>query len=176
MKIVEFEKLIVESDSEDWIEIPCWGSGSGPSFFNSFNVWTHGNGGFAGLETDSHHEVMSFKADLRIGVACGISHNSDFIEEWANNFPNRKATSGFVDFFFNGMLVFRDIYVAVDGGRCRLPLPKQEINDKTLVVERLTVSKRKSKFFSLLNGGDGPGYSNYLERSGIQLIDTPWMC
>lgn len=52
-------------------------------------------------------------------------------EDQTNVFPDKTATSNFVDFFYSGVLFYRDIYVSVDGGRCSLPLPKMVIDEGT---------------------------------------------
>lgn len=173
MNLSEFEDLIVRSEPEDWTNISCWGAGSGPSFMEKFDVWTTGRGEFNNIEIDSHANIMSFKKDLLVSVAYGISHNNDFREEWANKFPDRHASSAYVDFFYARNLVYRDIYVAVDGGRCLLPLPKQNF-DEDYAVTALTVSRRRAKFFRLLNGLHGD-YDGYLDRAGIQFDSSVWM-
>lgn len=174
MDLREFQRLIVGSEYEDWTYISCWGAGSGPSFLNKIDVWTAGRNEFSNIEVDSHSTIMSFKHDLLISVAHGIRHNEDFREDWANGFPDPSASSGFVDFFYAQNLVYRDIYVAVDGGRCLLPLPKQNF-DQDFKVTSLTVSTERAVFFSLMNGEDSSSYYEYLKRSGIEISDSGWM-
>lgn len=176
MTLDEYQKIILATSVDDWTHISCWGAGAGPSFLNKFSVWTTGRGEFSNIEVDSHSEVLSLKRDLLVSVALGLSHNDDFIEPWANKFADKKAMSGFVDFFYSGALIYRDIYVSVDGGRCRLPLPRQHISDKTHEVERLTVPQAKADFYRLLNGLESTfDYDSYLSRSGIETTDAPWM-
>ena len=175
MNLDEFQKTILATTPDDWTSISCWGAGTGPSYLNKFEVWKTGHGEFSSIEVDSHAEILSLKSNLLISVASGMTHNDDFIEAWANKFADRKASSGFVDFFYSGALVYRDIYVSVDGGRCRLPLPTQHVNNETYEIERLTVSAAKAHFFRLLNGADSSTYDNYLGRSGIEIVESPWM-
>jgi hypothetical protein len=177
MTLDEYQRIIVATQIEDWTHISCWGAGAGPSFLNKFMVWTKGAHEFTNLDVDSHAEVLSLKKNLLVSVATGITHNDDFIEPWANKFPDPQATSAYVDFFYAGTLVFRDIFVAVDGGRCRLPLPRQHINQRTQKVERLTVPEPKSIFYLLLNEISGAhDYYHYLNQSGIEIDDqSPWM-
>jgi hypothetical protein len=175
MNLTEYNQLIFGSQFNDWTIIGCWGAGSGPSYRDAISVWTKGNGEFQNIEVDSHSETYSFKNDLRVSVSTGITHNDDFIEEWANQFPDKHASSSFVDFFFCNQLVFRDIYVVVDGGRCRIPLPKIHVNNETYKIERLTVSRQKYEFFKLLNGEGNTEYDRYFRRTGIEIVDEPWM-
>lgn len=177
MTLEEYEAKILASTEKDWTRINCWGAGAGPSFKNAFSVWTTGSGDFYKSEVDSHNEVLSLKSDLLISVACGITHNDDFIEDWANSFPDAKASSAFVDFFYMNQLVFRDIYVTVDGGRCRLPLPEINYsfsNDFNPDKKRLTVPQGKYQFFGILNYAEYD-YDEYLRRAGIEIVDTKWM-
>lgn len=172
MTLKEYESLISNTEELDWTKISCWGAGSGPSYLNNFSVWENGSGDFKNIEIDSHSEYMSLKRDLLVSVAWGLKHNDDFKEDWANNFPDNRAISGFVDFFYSGVLVFRDIYVSVDGGRCALPLPKRIFNQKTQQVEKLVISKNRYEFFKLLNGNE---YDSYLRDAKIEIVDGEWM-
>lgn len=174
MTLEEYKDLILSASLEDWNNIGCWGAGTGPSFRDSFSVWTKGAGEFHNIEIDSHCEVYSLKKNLSVSVACGIKHNDDFIEDWANSFPDTRASSAFVDFFYNNQLVYRDIYVSVDGGRCRIPLPDMKFNSSTHQVEKLTIPREKYKFFKLLNGL-GNDYESYFHRTKIEVVDEPWM-
>ena len=109
MTLREYENLIVDTSENDWTKISCWGGGSGPSFLNKFDVWTSGSGEFENLEIDSHSEYYSLKNDLLVSVACGIKHNDNFREDWANKFPDSHASSSFVDFFclsVNSIIVY----------------------------------------------------------------------
>lgn len=175
MNVNEFEKIIVESSVDDWIVKTCWGAGSGPSYLNQFISWTDADDKLINLEVKSHTHIASFKNDLSIYFAWGISHNDNFVESWANKFPDKRAMSIFVDFFYNNNLVYRDIGVAVDGGRCYVPLPDLEINSKENKVERYTVPKIKYDFFRLLNALTSTyDYDRYFDGTGIQIIDGKW--
>lgn len=166
---------IVNAGIKDWSVISCWGAGAGPSYLNKFTVWNSGQDEFRNLEIDSHAMIASYKKNLSISIAWGLEHNDNFIEEWANGFSNPKATSEYVDFFYNGILVLREIIVSVDGGRCYLPLPKQEIDTGTRTVTRLYVSKEKSEFVRMLNNfSSGRDYDLYLKQSGIDINDGDW--
>lgn len=174
MTLDEYKAKILATTDDDWTRISCWGAGAGPSFRDALSVWTKGGGEFHNLEIDSHSEVLSLKSDLLISVACGITHNDDFIEKWANSFPDKHASSSFVDFFYANQLIFRDIYVSVDGGRCRLPLPDIKLDDSESGVQSLTVPDEKYQFFRVLNG-TSHDYDGYLRRAGIEVVAGKWM-
>ena len=174
MTLEEFKNIILNTEPEDWTNISCWGAGSGPSFRESFSVWTKGSGEFHNIEIESHSEILSLKLNLDISVACGITHNDDFIEDWANSFPDKKASSSFVDFFYCNQLVYRDIYVSIDGGRSRIPLPDIKLNDSLEEIEKFTVPREKFEFYKMLNG-TGFDYEQYFKRTGIEIIEEPWM-
>ena len=44
MKLGEYEKIITNTQENDWTKIICWGAGSGPSYLNSFSVRSRGIG------------------------------------------------------------------------------------------------------------------------------------
>lgn len=174
MTLDEFKKLIIETSIEDWTSISCWGAGSGPSYRDAISVWTRGSGEFHNIEVDSHGEVLSLKRNLLVSVAWGMTHNNDFVEEWANSFDDPHASSSFVDFFYANQLVYRDVYVAVDGGRSLIPLPEIRLVESPKEAKELVVPKEKYAFFRLLNG-TGYDYEKYFQRTGIKVIDEPWM-
>lgn len=176
MNLKEYQDRILNTSENDWTHIPCWGAGSGPSYLNQFSVWNTGAGEFSNIDIDSHSNIISLKQDLSISIAWGISHNNDFFEGWANNFPDSHATSSFLDFFYNGQLIFRDIYVTVDGGRCNIPLPKLILNKNTHKIDRLVVPIVKYQFFQLLNNIESNvDYHDYFNRTGIEVIDENWL-
>jgi hypothetical protein len=173
MNLTEFQEIILKTNIEDWTKISCWGGGAGPSYHDSLSVWTKGSGEFHNIEIESHSELFSLKSNLNISVACGITHNDDFIEDWANSFADKKASSSFVDFFYCNQLVYRDIYVSVDGGRARIPLPDMKFDTKSNKVKSYTVPRDKFVFFKILNSLDR--YQEYFERTKIQTVNEPWM-
>jgi len=176
MNLAEYSQRIVESSIEDWNLITCWGFSSGPSYLDRSSVWTDGKDRFLNLEIKSHSMVASFKHDLSISMAWGLQSNPDFKEEWANKFPDPQASSSFIDFFYQGVLIFRELYVSVDGARCRLPLPDREFDDQTNQVIRLTVPRDKHEFFQLFDSMESlSDFDNYFVRAGFEIVNTPWM-
>jgi hypothetical protein len=175
MNLKEFFERVVDTEVSDWNVITCWGAGSGPSYYNKFTVWNTGKGEFSNIEVDSHANIAVLKSDLSISFAWGLSHNDDFIEEWANKFPNKRAMSSYIDFFFNGALVYRDIIVAVDGGRCYIPLPELDIDKESNKIKRLIVPKQKYKLIKMVNAFQSTyDYDSYFSTTGIEIADERW--
>ncbi|HAW3418398.1 TPA: hypothetical protein JLS61_001824 [Escherichia coli] len=174
MKLADYKNALLESlDLSQWTNISCWGTAGGPSYRDSVSVWTKG-GEFNNIEVKSHTNILSLKSNLAIQVAYGMENNEDFKEVWANSFDNPFASSCFVDFFFNNQLIFRDIGVSVDGGRCMLPLPRLKY-DNNYFVTSVYVEKEKCDFFRLLNPHIPMDYDNYIKRAKFEIIEQSWM-
>lgn len=165
--------VLLNKDEEKWIMHSCWGYGNGPSYLNRFTVWSTANNDSVGLDVDSHGNLAVLKEDLSISVAWGLEHNADFKEEWANDFPDRRASSYFVDFFYNGNLIYRDIYVSVDGGRANIPLPKRVINKQTYMVDNLYIERDRMEFYKIINGNSDE-YQRYIHQAGIEIREEIW--
>jgi len=176
MNLNEYSNRIIESTKNDWNVITCWGFGAGPSYLEQSTVWSSSNNEFENIEIESHGMVASLKSDLSISMAWGMTLNSSFTEEWANQFPDPHASSGIVDFFYNGVLIFRDTYVTVDGGRCKLPISHREFDDETHEVIRHIIPRARYNFYRMLNGFVSTyDYDNYFSRTGFEVVETPWM-
>lgn len=70
---------------------------------------------------------MFLKEDPRLRFRANFTDKGiqceDFKEDWANCYPNPKATGYYYDLYFDGNLIERFILVSVDGGRSSLPIP-----------------------------------------------------
>lgn len=175
MNLVEYMKKVLSTTEQDWTVNVCWGAGSGPSFYDRFTVWNTGKGDFQNIEIDSHSTIASLKTDLSISMAWGMTHNDDFYEDWSSKFPDPKASSSYIDFFYNGVLVYRDIYVSIDGGRCYIPLPDMQFNGSTHKLEKFTVPIEKFNFFRLINSVTSSyDYDRYFTMTGIEISNESW--
>ncbi len=174
MKLEELITTILNSNISDWNEIRCWGAFSGPSYKDKLEFYNVRDGEPNILHVDSHHTIAAFKMDLSISIAHGITSNDDFKEEWANQFDNPSASTHFIDLFYNNTLVFRDLYLIVDGGRCKLPIPNYDKNQK-LVVPRGYYSF--IRFLERLSSGSTNDdiFDFYFKRTGIEIIESPWI-
>jgi len=87
----------------------------------------------------------------------------NFQEEWANRHPDPRATGYWCDIYYGATHVFRNILVSVDGGRAKLPLPRQRGADERL-TEVLPFDYRIAQIFDSLGTLD-----EYMARSGLTL-------
>jgi hypothetical protein len=176
MTLSEYKAKVLQTVSQDWTVNSCWGAGAGPSYLERYS-WTAGTLDHDELHVESHSEVASLKTDLSISIAWGFPCVEDFKEKWANQFPDQSASSRFVDFFYNGVMIFRDLYVSVDGGRCALPLPNLDVDPKSVEIKRLWVPEAKWRFFRLLDSLRGVSeYDRYFKGAGIEIDqDKTWM-
>lgn len=175
MTLTELIQKILNSTSNDWNDIGCWGAFSGPSYKDKLEFYNVYDGEPNILHVDSHSNVLVFKPDISITMAYGLSSNDEFKAEWANQFPDPSASSSFIDIFYNNALVFRETYLTVDGGRCKLPIPSYGENHKDLVV-----SKEYYDFIRLLQklssgSNDEKNFNYYFGQTGIKIIDSEWI-
>lgn len=174
MTLDEILKIITNSDPNDWSEIGCWGYGSGPSYKDHFTFYEVYNGEPNVLKADSHSTVNVYKKDLSITMANGLVSNDDFREDWANQFPDPKAYTQIVDVFFNNALVFRETYLIVDGGRCKLPIPSYGLEQQLVVAKGYYDF---IKFLELLSSRSTStkNFDYYFGQTGIQIINEEWI-
>lgn len=164
--------VILESSPDDWNVIPCWGAGSGSSFkyqFEPLHEYVDGKAEWR-IVVAAHGMVAAYTANLAVSLAWGLPANETFHEEWTDKFSDKSASSRYVDIFYNGGLVHREMYVSVDGGRSALPLPDASEGG-------YRVSSRFCRFINLvntLNGGSGNRFESDLKQAGLQITDDTW--
>jgi len=159
---------IINSGLDDWRTIVTWGAYSGPSYRNRFQFYNIYNEQGNVLKHDEHSSVSVYKPNISITIAAGLTINERFEEPWATGFPDRNASSHFIDVFFNNALVFRDMFISVDGGRACLPLPKSKTE--------LFVPKNKVRFVRLIDYIDEgvSDFDSYFSRAGLIETDEEW--
>jgi hypothetical protein len=88
----------------------------------------------------------------------------------ATRCPDATARTAYIDIFYSGTLVFRDVFVAVDGDRCYLPLPRN--------LEDLRVAPEYAQMTALLStlslGCGGSDFCTYFRRTGLKIGDLQW--
>ena len=168
MTLTEIMDTIISSSKEDWHSITCWGAMSGPSYRDKFEFYYKYEESPNVLHAVSHGMVASYKPDLSITLAWGLTANNDFREPWANKFPDPKASSHYADIFFNNALVYRVPYVVVDGGRAKLPIPKSPTD--------LLIPSAYSALIELLDEIETytSQYDQYFSLAGFKTIDSVW--
>lgn len=170
MTFDELIDTIANSVRSDWRMESCWGARSGPSYRDKFFEGPEGV-----LITDSHSNTAVYKPNLSITIAWGLDHSESFKEEWTENFTTPKASSSYLDFFYNNALVFRDVYVTVDGARCRLPVPKLELDGDRKRIIGYTVPIRRYRIIRLLDSMEKISeFDSYFERAGFTITEDEW--
>jgi hypothetical protein len=154
MTLQELIERIVMSQPGDWHVV------AGHPTYRDELIENEGNGNHW-ISIVSHHTTAAFRPDVSITMAWGLGENKDFREPWANKFPDPHAASAYADVFYNGALVYRTLYVLVDGGRCSLPLPDQR-------QEPGGVAEAYAQFVHLLDRLTGGGeFARYFEGAGL---------
>jgi hypothetical protein len=167
---------IIASTRDDWHKITCWGANTGPSYHSGFTFYEKWNNERGVLEESSHSNVAVFIPDISITLAFGMDALDEFKEEWANKFPDSHASSSYVDVFYNNAFVFRDVYVSVDGGRAKLPLPTRTFDKEKKEVVALEVPERRRDFIRLVESLEGSvdEFDQYFEEAGFSIVKKPW--
>ena len=78
---------------------------------------------------NDHFECRFYAPDVNIrfenevdNVGCSLSES--FLEDWAQEFPDKNATCTGFGLYYGATLIKTFTLVFVDGGRARLPVPK----------------------------------------------------
>jgi hypothetical protein len=157
MTLDELLTMCAQSSHDDWNLMSCWGAFSGPSYLGQVAETTPDEN----VYEETHSVRASYRPDIAIGIAWGYPSNKNWHEPWIDNFSDKSAHSDFVDFFYNGMLVQREVYVVVDGGRAYLPVPS---------VENQTITRWEYDFFKVLDGLERLSeFDRYIRQAGISI-------
>lgn len=149
MKLHEFLDAVLLSNPKEWRRVD-----------HPHNAAREG-----GLE----HGVLT--TDLRVWMSVNRSINDNFVEPWANAFPDPHAQSFYADLMFGASPVLNVPLVQVDG-RGVVPLPKavagpggqREAGKGFVHVARIA---------HRIMGGAWD-FDDYLNRAGIVEVDPPW--
>jgi hypothetical protein len=175
MTFEEVIETIASSEPDEWWRDACWGANSGPSYHYQPEFWELIDGATNVLKVNSHTNVAAYKLDVSITMAWGLKQLDNFKEEWANKFPDPSASSCFLDVFYNNALIFRDVYVNVDCGRAKLPLPIIKWDDKEQKVVALNVPTRQRRLIKLVDSLEYVSqYDDYFRRAGFTEVDENW--
>lgn len=168
MNLREYFSVITGSARSDWGVISCCGEGSGPSYHQQLLI------GSEGLQVREHPIVANYRPNIAISMAHGMECQDDLEEPWLEKFADQYASSHFLDFFYMGNLVHREVYVSVDGGRAHLPLPQIMRNEKR-EVSMLMITYEQDQFFQLLNQLEVPlDYMKYRNEAGFEVLNGSW--
>jgi hypothetical protein len=173
MTLDDLLATITASQREQWHRVDD-GSVTFLDRFSQVSAWPQGEER-VWLEHSSHHSRVVYTPDVAIGMAWGLQRDPDdttFREDWLERFADPKAWAAWLDVLYNGQPVDRRLYVVVDGGRCKLPLPEQ-IFAKGIDwprEKRLWVPEVDAKLLRLVNEIDnGREYDRYLNQAGFDV-------
>jgi hypothetical protein len=167
MKLQEVLNKIVTSTPADWQRVrsvnvvPC------PACTRAVAV--HDGGSPDNLNPKTHTQYVVLRNDVDIAMAWGMTAgDGDYHEPWATCCPDPSAWTGFIDIFYQGTLVHRDVYVSVDGDRCCLPLPRSPHD--------LRVAPAYAQLAALISSMrlGYSDFSTYMRRTGLKLANLPW--
>lgn len=124
---------------------------------------TNPNEAWKRITTDEKSTFVHL-GDVNLRIECSNGpegvHLENFREDWANGFPDSRASSQWVNVLYGSTLVDRKIHVHVDGARASLPLPAAT----TKVVD--------SYSFAIARICDQTGTLNeYMRRAGLSMSD-----
>ena len=167
MNLRKLIDTVIDSASEDWHPIT-----EGPSFRDHLEFCEVYDGQANVLHAEAHGTVGVYIPDVSITIAWGLEWNKDFREEWCKKFPDPKAHGGFLDMFFNNALVYRAVYVWVDG--IFLPLPRYTKDDKLEVTKRACELMKVIDRMGMSPRQDFNPYESVVERAGFTVVDEEW--
>ena len=165
MTFDELISIVTDSSPEDWHRVHRSG---GPLFLYEVAPITAGDDRLVDMSYERHECLAVYRPDVAISLAWGLSHNRDFKEDWAVKFPDPHASSDYLDIRLNSQIVFRDILVAVDGGRCCLPLPRG--------TSRRDVPEKWYHLAKLIHGLERAAvdFDEYFQRAGLKITEDRW--
>jgi hypothetical protein len=170
MHLHQLLNKIVASTRADWHMIARGGVFTGPRCPAAFVLYPTHCGARSIRPSDAHSDYAVFKHDVAIAMAWGATAGGAYREPWATRCPDAAARTDYIDIFFNGTLVFRDVFVAVDGDRCYLPLPRN--------LDDLRVAPEYAQLTALLStlslGCGDSDFRTYFRRTGLQIGDLQW--
>lgn len=92
MTLDQFFKVIEESEASDWTSI------GRPVFAQDMQQVSGGGQTVPWVEIDEHHSLMSFRKDLSISIATGLTHREEFLKTGHKRFQtntHRRTGSTF---------------------------------------------------------------------------------
>jgi hypothetical protein len=102
--------------------------------------------------------IFTLKTDLDVTLREVRTHEPEpFAEDWAQDFPNPAATRAIFELWFRASFVMAYDFVAVDGGRALLPLPK--------AADDLTITRVQFAIADAVNfSGNRSCFEEYIQR------------
>ncbi|MBU0723535.1 MAG: hypothetical protein KJ904_11760 [Alphaproteobacteria bacterium] len=165
MKLDDYLSVIAQSAPKDWSVSKV------PTFMFRLVPIRGADNRTLDFELQEHNALMVFKRDIRFSLAFGLVQNPNFNDDWATNFPNKRAQAVILDFMFAGALVFRDTLIAVDGWKCLLPAPAPD-----MLEAPFPIPEKQYLIAKLVHMLAGPNtnFEAYFQRAGMRATKMPW--
>ena len=163
MNLREILRRISESAPSDWQLI------FRPTFRHRFNEILTAEGEVAALDQDEHAVMFTLRSDIEISMAYGMVDQGAVPLSSDNPFAGENARTVFLDIFYQGRTVHREVILKVDRNRCLLPLP-------TSWEKPVMVPLRQANLVRLIHSLAGPptDFESYFEQAGMRHGDVPW--
>ena len=111
--------------------------------------------------------TVTYRHDVNLRIEINYNdkgtQQKNFVDSWANCFPDKKATGYWCDIYFGQSHIERTVLVSVDGGRAKLPIPTEADENGNYLVVKPFDYKIAEIFDSL-----GSLYQ-YFQHSGLKL-------
>lgn len=101
------------------------------------DAWIH-----VGHEGNLHHRDFPEYRILE-----GKTLNQDFQEEWTQKFPDKHASSFYVELWFNNTMLKQCSFVLTDGARYSIPFPER-INDGKWRIKKNSIEFKIAKLYN----------------------------
>ncbi|EKE77683.1 hypothetical protein [Oceanibaculum indicum] len=165
MKLNDYLTVVAQSAPNDWTVSKV------PTFMYRLVPTRGADNRTLDFELQEHTALIIFRRDIRFSMAFGLVQNANFNDDWATNFPNKRAQSVLLDFLFGGAMVFRDTLIAVDGWKCLLPQPSAE-----QIESPFQIPEKQHAIAKLVHGLVGPNtnFETYFQRCGMRVAKTDW--
>lgn len=139
MDLKTLRQKIIDSHSNDWNHIICWGAGSGPVYH--YGLSSENRDDRVETEVRSHSNTAVLIDDVDVSIAWGYDPDESLwdqgyrqkfdFSDFLPTFPDEAARRMLVDVFYRGALVDRKLYIVADGGRYYVPIPRRTFPNKT---------------------------------------------
>ena len=182
MHLDELRSVIASSIPADWHKISCYGADTATSYLYDLDK-SSGADGWE-LHLDQHNQVFVYRPNVNLTMATGLPLDQG--REWEDPELRADMRGKWLDVFWCGALVDRQLLFLVDGGRGVLPAFERELVDtgqldmedvgKTATTSEIRVARlvhclgNNISRFEDDRAGRG-GFDFYFSRSGI--IEVP---
>ena len=165
MKLDDYLSVVAQSAPNDWTVSKV------PTFMYRLVPVRSPDNRALDFELQEHTALIIFRRDIRFSMAFGLVQNANFNDDWATNFPNKRAQSVLLDFLFGGAMVYRDTLTAVDGWKCLLPQPSVE-----QIEAPFQIPEKQHAIAKLVHALVGPNtnFETYFQRCGMRVAKIGW--